>query len=68
MHEKVNPKWRAWFDQQSPAVQAAVEAKWEETASDPDMAQARALGGEPNHARLFKLLSYCAETYGYDFT
>lgn len=63
MHQSVNPKWRTWFDQQSPEVQAAVEAKWEETASDPDIVRPEAY-----YARLAVLLAWCAETHGYDFT
>ncbi len=66
MYEGVNPKWRTWFDQQSPAVVAAVATKWEETASDPDIVEVA--GKKSSYARLFKLLAYCAEIHSYDFT
>ncbi len=60
-----NIKFRKWFEVQTPAQKALIEAKAAEIRTDPDIAHMHRTG---SHARLSRLMAWCSEQFGYDFT
>lgn len=57
-----NPQFLAWYNAQLASVRDAVDAYWDDTATD-----ARLFRGHKSeeHARLAFLISHCRANYGY---
>lgn len=60
----IHPKFVAWLAEQPAATLDAIKAKWAETGSHGDIAP----GPIGTGARKYRVLEFCAQTFGYDFT
>ena len=60
---KITPVFTTWLAQQDAAATAKIEAKWDETATDPSIAQQH---HNAEYARATALLNYCRAELGYD--
>lgn len=61
----INPKFPIWFAKQVGETQIAVRNKWTELQGDPDIVQTH---HSADHAKKYELLTFCKDTYGYDFS
>lgn len=61
----INPKFREWYGAQLEGARAEIRAHWETLFNDPHIAHDQSVG---QHARQSKLLAWCADRLGYDFT
>lgn len=60
--DRVNIKWRLWYAEQSNAVKDDILACHAFIAKHEDIAHEHYTGW---HARMVRLLQYCAEAHGY---
>lgn len=60
-----NPKFEKWLGAQADAVKGLISTQWEALGKASDIAHQTPQG---RHARLARLMSWCAANHGYDFT
>ncbi len=63
----IHPRFALWYAAQGLDVQAAICAKWLTLKAASDIAHEDPRGNN-NYAYRFRLLQWCADAYGYQFT